>query len=89
MGTREAEALCVTCKWAAGCTIPVDSIEPVLSCGAFTELAVSGHKNRAETGDSNRQDPSRVDGLCGDCGCRESCVFRLREGGTWHCEEYC
>jgi hypothetical protein len=32
---------------------------------------------------------ARSSGLCGDCGNNTSCMFVRREGGTWHCEEYC
>ena len=90
--TQECEALCARCKRAAGCTIPDESGEPVLSCPVFDsfefiELAHLREDAGAASLGSQR-DASRLEGLCGDCGNRVTCVFRLREGGTWHCEEY-
>ena len=31
----------------------------------------------------------RMNGLCINCENRDSCGFPIREGGVWHCEEYC
>jgi hypothetical protein len=28
-------------------------------------------------------------GLCVDCKHRDNCSLSAREGGVWHCEEYC
>jgi hypothetical protein len=88
MNTQTGEGLCAGCMLAAGCTFPGESDEPILSCGTFDSLAGSARKNAKDACEVNQRDPSRIDGLCGDCGNRESCVFRQREGGTWHCEEY-
>ena len=31
----------------------------------------------------------RMNGLCINCERRETCRYPIREGGVWHCEEYC
>lgn len=31
----------------------------------------------------------RMQGLCLNCETRESCGYPIRDGGVWHCEEYC
>jgi len=31
----------------------------------------------------------RMKGLCLNCEIRESCRYPIRDGGVWHCEEYC
>jgi len=90
--TQGCEALCARCKRGAGCMIPDESGEPVLSCQLFdsfefVELA-SSREDAWPASVEGQRDASRVEGLCGDCGTRVTCVFRLREGGTWHCEEY-
>ena len=90
--TQGCEALCARCKRAAGCRIPDESGEPVLSCQVFESFEfVELEGLREDAGPASfgsQRDPIRLEGLCGDCGNRVTCVFRLREGGTWHCEEY-
>lgn len=85
MDIHAGEALCTRCALAAACAIPLESEGPVLSCGSFRKVNVATLW-RTQTKQSG---PVPIDGLCGDCGNREACVFRRREGGTWHCEEYC
>jgi hypothetical protein len=84
--------LCARCKGSAGCTILRDPDKPILRCKGFDSFQYSvpmGLREKAKEAALGRQrGPSRIEGLCGDCGNRESCVFRQREGGTWHCEEY-
>lgn len=31
----------------------------------------------------------RMKGLCINCDRRTSCGYPIRDGGVWHCEEYC
>ena len=31
----------------------------------------------------------RMKGLCINCEIRDSCGFPIRNGGVWHCDEYC
>ena len=86
MSNQASEALCATCAWAAGCTIPGESDGPIESCRTFYSLEKLSQMNGNNVSHS---DPSRAEGLCGDCENRSACMFRKREGGTWHCEEYC
>ena len=86
MDNHSNEALCARCAWAGGCRIPSESSEPIMSCETFEHLENLWKTYRLKT---SAPDPSRMEGLCVDCGNRKSCVFRKREGGTWHCEEYC
>lgn len=81
-------SMCIRCARAAACTIPVDAGEPVLACARFEGMDSSSPASASATRIVYEIAPSRVEGLCGDCENRESCVFRRREGGTWHCEEY-
>ncbi len=86
MQKQASDALCARCAWAGGCLIPGESDEPVVNCETFEPLDMLWRNNGLK---SPRPDPSRAEGLCVDCGNRRSCVFRAREGGIWHCEEYC
>lgn len=86
MASHVHQALCAECKLATSCTIPGESIEVVLSCGFFE----NAHGRYPEPHADDSVDSSRIDGICGDCGNRSNCVYyHKREGGTWHCEEYC
>ncbi len=85
--STDARISCERCKGAAGCNLPR---KPKTACKAFEAFEyfvpaiLQGHVQQdgwAET--------SRAMGLCGDCGNRKSCMFQRREGGVWHCEEYC
>jgi len=87
MSSLAREGLCAECGWAASCTIPADSDEPIVSCAYFERIDVYERRKARDAEAINRPDPSRMEGLCADCANRGSCMFR-REGGTWHCEEY-
>jgi len=90
MHTRPQVELCKTCKGAAGCNVPRKATKPVGQCKAFESFeyfvpAILQGQIQHEGWDA----VNRAAGLCGDCGARDTCIFRRREGGTWHCEEYC
>ena len=76
------------CARAVDCTMPEEYGKPVLSCDQFERLLEPRREDRG-TAAAPETGFSRMEGLCVDCENRESCVFRRREGGTWHCEEYC
>lgn len=76
------------CAREAGCTIPDELGKPMLSCAWFESLEGVFPGGAANPADGSEDRPNRLDGLCCDCENRESCVFRRREGGIWHCEEY-
>ncbi|HNR31097.1 MAG TPA: hypothetical protein PKI11_09425 [Candidatus Hydrogenedentes bacterium] len=86
--THAGQALCTRCASAAHCTIPGETDDPILFCDFFEKIEGAIVWSAEEVCDINQPDPGRLDGLCGDCENRKSCVFRRREGGTWHCEEY-
>jgi len=80
--------LCERCKGSAGCDLPRKPGKS--ACKAFDAFeyfvpAILQGQIRYEGWDA----VNRAAGLCGDCGARDTCMFRRREGGTWHCEEYC
>lgn len=90
MHTNVQVELCTKCKGAAVCTIPHTEGKPVRQCKTFESFEyfvpaiLQGQVQKA-----GWEAASRVFGLCGDCGNHDTCMFRQREGGTWHCEEYC
>ena len=45
------------------------------------------HSNPSKTGIAYIK--GRMKGLCLNCEKRESCRYPTRDGGVWHCEEYC
>lgn len=85
MDKNEIEALCVRCVHAGGCTFPVTGEELITSCDGFENISSTWYASCFEQA---LPDPSRLHGLCGDCSNRATCIYRDREGGTWHCEEY-
>ena len=89
MSFQANDILCSRCTRAAGCTIPVESGESILSCATFDTHKMSARESAKKAREINRRDPERIAGLCSDCGNKASCAFRQREGGIWHCEEYC
>lgn len=86
MNEQVEEALCARCARAAKCTIPGDMGEIILSCEFFSSLDALVEEDSLST---ESLDSSRSYGLCGDCENRGHCALRQREGGVWHCEEYC
>lgn len=89
MMTPTGEVLCARCDLASTCRIPVEANEDILNCEAFRSIRKVARNPNGKKRPIEMRDQSRADGLCGDCGNREDCAFRQREGGTWHCEEYC
>ncbi len=79
------ETLCTKCKKAASCTFPGEADEPILSCETFEQIKRLTQKPRVQPSPINQ---GWINGLCADCVNRKTCVFRQREGGIWHCEEY-
>ena len=81
--------LCTKCKWAGWCPVLRDADKPILWCKGFNSHDYSVVMGVRLVPDPPQAEPSREEGLCRDCGNRDSCMFRKREGGMWHCEEYC
>lgn len=86
MGHHGNETLCLKCAWVTGCAVYSEASSPITACRTFYSQERYQEANHVA---SSQPDPSRAAGLCVDCENRASCVFRKREGGTWHCEEYC
>jgi hypothetical protein len=84
--------LCSTCSYAPGCINQASEEKSVFQCeefslppsppSAFPEVNSGTNGDLALSGDKS-------EGLCCNCGNRQSCGMRLVEGGVWHCEEYC
>jgi len=88
MMTPTGDVLCARCDLASTCRIPGESGEDILTCEAFRSMREVFRSPKGGKSSITMPDSSRIEGLCGDCGNRGGCVFRQREGGTWHCEEY-
>ncbi len=84
-----SEVLCAQCARAGLCTIPNDTEENIFSCEFFVGFKTDVRVNTGPADDAGASDANRTYGLCGDCENRGHCMFRQREGGVWHCEEYC
>ncbi|OQC04266.1 MAG: hypothetical protein BWX80_02552 [Candidatus Hydrogenedentes bacterium ADurb.Bin101] len=84
-----SEALCAQCARAAVCAIPNDTGEIIFSCKSFMRLDEAVNRDTSKATVLELMGSGRVYGLCGDCENRGHCMFRQREGGVWHCEEYC
>ncbi len=89
MKKQQSEALCTHCIQAAVCNISRETEETVLACEAFLRVGSASGTNTQISDIPEALDSSRAYGLCGDCENRGHCIFRQREGGVWHCEEYC
>lgn len=85
---HSSEALCAVCSWAGRCIIPEESGDPISTCSYFHRLNGSLYANAEKSSPTNHHDPEWVLGLCRDCAGRNTCMFKQRVGGTWHCEEY-
>lgn len=88
MNIHSGEALCAACSWAARCTIPEESGEPISSCSHFSPFNRAMRSDFSEAAEENQDGPGWVPGICRDCNNRNSCMFEQRVGGTWFCEEY-
>jgi len=88
MNIQSTVPLCSKCKWGAGCAIPAESGEPVVTCGSYEGLQLPAPENAKRTSDISLRDLGRLHGICVDCANRRSCLFFQLEGGVWHCEEY-
>ena len=59
-------------------------IQPLIAKGLSLEDRISQSENLRAV-----SIPGRMKGLCLNCANRVSCRLPTREGGVWHCEEYC
>lgn len=89
---RDRRHLCSTCAHEPVCMYRRDLSRRVFECDDF--WAASGEplvRRGQRRALAVPQDVQRgvSEGLCRDCQNREQCVWRIPEGGVWHCEEYC
>lgn len=94
--------ICQTCIHVAGCAHHRNCIsqgKTILHCEDFDDkpalsvvegAVVDAGKLPAEpSGTSVAYVQGRMKGLCTNCEKRITCTYPVREGGVWHCEEYC
>ena len=96
--------ICQTCIYASECVHYQNNQtvrKPIWFCENFenTSLQVAhSEKIYSEERDPQSSAPSiagiediprRMKGLCINCDNRSSCIFPIRDGGVWYCEEYC
>jgi hypothetical protein len=95
-GTTTYRGLCATCDCAPECTWRArDPDRPVFHCEEF-QCGPGGACACAQPAPTaallTRVDPppqrGRDKGLCINCENRDTCAFRIPEGGVWRCEEY-
>jgi hypothetical protein len=87
----DSTGLCSTCCYAPGCINQAGEAKPVFQCEEFSLSPPPPHAffaSKARTNHDRVQSGAESEGLCCNCGNRESCVMRVVEGGVWHCEEY-
>lgn len=101
---KKHRGLCSTCKNASTCTYPRDPNRPVSCCcehegyeecegsvslALLTTGGIFGRARDSAAESSTASKDARTDeGLCKNCGNRQTCTFPKPEGGVWHCEEY-
>ncbi len=94
--------ICQSCIYESDCVHYQNCkimCKPIWFCENFdngTSLqVVENEPIYSETRPSQSSNPGieaisgRMKGLCINCGNRTSCMLPIREGGVWHCEEYC
>jgi hypothetical protein len=86
-----SSGLCSTCCYAPGCINQASEKTAVLQCEEFSLSPPPPHvfaKRKSKMTVASARGGAESEGLCCNCGNRESCGMRLVEGGGWHCEEY-
>ena len=94
--------ICPTCIYASECVHYQNSqsaCKPIWFCENFDNTTALQVAENEEIYSEERSSqsfnpgteviPGRMKGLCISCDNRVSCMFPTRDGGVWHCEEYC
>ena len=89
--------LCTTCNHGPTCVRRKHHGKPVLFCEEFDDYQPSAPKpfrafadyGPEEKAEASRLSSARLIGLCAFCESRDLCTIPKKEGGIWHCEEYC
>ncbi len=99
---QQDTSICETCINAPECTHYQNSrmtSTPIWFCEDFNDRAslhvAENEKICLEESSSHAFNPGieiipgRMKGLCINCDNRATCIFPVKDGGVWHCEEYC
>jgi hypothetical protein len=93
--TTTYRGLCATCDCAPDCVWRArDPERPVFHCEEFQcggPVLGACAQAAPPAAPAMRVDPparGRDRGLCMNCENRDTCTFRIPEGGVWRCEEY-
>ena len=70
------------CESFDNTSLPVAETEKIYSEARFSQSSKPGISGIADIS-------GRMNGLCINCDNRSSCIFPIRDGGVWYCEEYC
>ena len=94
---RNTLGLCITCNNIPTCVQYKQRKQPVYYCELFDDyvsppaiIEINTDKTRViEPIEDRNRDLLFIEGLCWDCGRRESCAYRQkRKCSIWQCEEY-
>jgi len=93
----EYNDLCTTCNYGPDCVRRKHHGKPVLYCEEFDDYQPSPEKpyrafadyDPKEKTEISRLSSARSTGLCAFCENQDICTIPKKEGGVWHCEEYC
>jgi hypothetical protein len=88
----KSPGLCSTCSSAPGCSHQASVKGSIFQCEEFSLSPPPPHaffEGRPKTNGDRMQGGNESEGLCCNCGNRNSCGMRGVDGGVWHCEEYC
>ena len=87
----EHRDLCWTCNHGPNCMNRGTADKPVFYCEEFDAYIPPSSislESASRTNSNGKTGASKCEGLCFNCGNRETCTMRGLEGGVWHCEEY-
>lgn len=85
--TEEHKGLCSTCNHSNTCSHADNGEQPVLHCEEFDGYSAEPVRAKDRINVEEKND-GKYNGLCTNCGIRETCTYPKPEGGVWHCEEY-
>jgi len=93
----EYNDLCSTCNLGPDCVRRKHHGQPVLYCEEFDDYQPQPEKKFTPFGEydarenfvTSRLSSSSSMGLCAFCDNQGTCANANKNGGVWHCEEYC
>jgi hypothetical protein len=90
--------ICSTCNYGELCVSKKTRQGPVWFCEEFEDHVTVEEENGVDTEfqiippwkePGSNEGSIRFKGLCINCENRVTCANSKKEGGVWHCEEYC